>query len=406
LVRIPLSLFALLPALASLGQPAIGPEVLSDPLPYVSPISQLAVPSVAMAKDRAGVAIAWMMPSAQGKQRIYVARLNATAHIEGAVREIPIALTASEVDAVYPSLAASVSGDGFTLAWTEQTPAQGVPAYCRLDAALKPSPPVLLFRAPAPAIVRSGKTATWITAGGLVWQQQKDDSVLEPLNGGPSASDMTVATDYPQLIGSRKTVVGSTCGPCTPDPHSWGCPEVCRINRYATNFTFTALYTSSFTVSFPFDSDAQPAVQSDGRDVLVAWFDGAQSLGGTVLATRVPPASFRVFPVILGQTYALGTFARDAGQTRPDIAFDGERYVVVWRTTSAVGDHDIVGSSLDSNGNVTPFTIAASSADERDPSIIAVGNGVFLVAYQKFNGGELRIAGRYITFSARRHAVR
>src|SRR5258708_20600477 len=137
----------------------------------------------------------------------------------------------------------------------------------------------------------------------------------------------------------------------------------------------------------------------------MAWYFGTQTTGGTVLAARVNPASFD-FPGAVKTSQSLGTFAPDSGQTRPDIATDGERYIVVWRTTSAAGDHDIVGASLDRNANVTPFSIATSSADERDPSIIAVGDGVFLVACETFSEGVRRIAGRYVTFGARRHAVR
>src|SRR5882672_3982433 len=92
-VRLALAALLLLPALAVLGQPVIGPEVLSDPIPdvfYNAPA--VAAPGVALARDRSGVAIAWMMPNAQGVIRIYVARLNDTLHIQSAPREIPVAL--------------------------------------------------------------------------------------------------------------------------------------------------------------------------------------------------------------------------------------------------------------------------------------------------------------------------
>ena len=45
-------------------------------------------------------------------------------------------------------------------------------------------------------------------------------------------------------------------------------------------------------------------------------------------------------------------------------------------------------------------------AGERDPSVVALGNGKFLVAYDKLSNGERRIAGRFVTFENRTHAVR
>ena len=427
-VRLPLSALLLLPALTVFSQPVVGPEVLSDPLPVVPPVISAAVPSVAMARDRTGVAIAWAMPNAQGATRIYVARLNATAHVEGTVREIALASPppesygveplATATASVCPSLAPSVSGDGFTLAWTEVVGPPPLPyaraAYCQLDAALRPSPGALLLypiNPSAPAIVRSSKSRTWIAVNGVVVEMKENGTVSGSLNGG-FASDMTVATDFPQIVGSLRRVVGFTCIPglplgppsCTPQPHLWGCPEECRIYEYATQFSFTALYRTSEETSFSYVSDAQPAVETDGHDLLIAWFDGAQVSGGAVLAARIDPASFD-FLGALNTPQRLGTFARDVGPTRPAIATDGERYVVVWRTTSSAGRHDIAGASLDGNGIVTSFSVASSSADELDPSIVAVGKGVFLIAYETVSDVR-RIAGRYVTFGARRHAVR
>ena len=84
---------------------------------------------------------------------------------------------------------------------------------------------------------------------------------------------------------------------------------------------------------------------------------------------------------------------------------DGSRYVIVWQTTTPAGDHDIAGASIDADGNVIPLTIAMSTADEREPSIISIRSGAFLVAYEKI-GVDRRIAGRFITFDGRERAVR
>jgi|SRR5438132_7837304 len=66
----------------------------------------------------------------------------------------------------------------------------------------------------------------------------------------------------------------------------------------------------------------------------------------------------------------------------------------------------IVGASIDRSGNVAYMSIATSPVDERDPSVLAVGNGRFLVAYEKIGGGDRRLAGRFIDFEPRRRTVR
>jgi hypothetical protein len=70
------------------------------------------------------------------------------------------------------------------------------------------------------------------------------------------------------------------------------------------------------------------------------------------------------------------------------------------------GSHDVIGASIDRAGNILPLTIATSTAEERDPSVLSLGDGTFLVVYEKFSNGERRIAGRIVTFDPRSRAVR
>jgi hypothetical protein len=217
---------------------------------------------------------------------------------------------------------------------------------------------------------------------------------------------MTAGTDVPQLISGSSSRVSVGCIPgCVFDHHAWGCPESCTIYDYSWSLHFVSLYSTSNGLSLPFRSDAQPAVASDSRDALVAWFSGPQASGGDVVAARVVTSALASFPAAAQQPQKLGTFGGDAGPTRPDIATDGERYVVVWRTKTAAGDYDVTGASIDRNGTITPLAIASSSADERDPSVIAVGNGTFLVAYDKYVARQRLIAGRFVTFGAHRRGV-
>ena len=408
-------------AALAFGQPAIGAEVATDPLPSRGFSLPTNAPAVAMARDNKGVAVAWMMTGAGGGNRIHVVRLDGTAHFIGAVREIPIFAT-YEADASFASIAAAPDGNGFTLAWLEApyysttvpAPSTWNAAYCQLDSDLHPMPPRFLAEAiSSPVIVRSEKS-TWMTARGLLWEMRPDGSRSDFIVPGPIASDMTIAKGAPQIAGSQNVKTASfTCSPdpnCTVHggPFRGFCYESCR--KYQTDYTlqFVALYTASASPAFSFYTDSSPAVASNGRDVLVGWFSGEQSKGGQVVVARMTPDSAAKVANAFAQPRVVGNFGPDGGLTRPDIATDGQRYLIVWRSTvpAGGGSHDIVGASIAPDGTVTPLSIATSSADERDPSIVAIGSGSFLVAYEKLSAGERRLAGRIITFDDRRHAVR
>lgn len=404
----------LLQAVTAFAQVTVSAEVSSDPLqtqlmPVLSP-----VPAVAMAKDRTGVAIAWIMLSpADGGDRIYVARIDTTGHIAGAAHLIPTALAGH---ATGPSLARNPSGDGFTLAWSER----GVDlhpsgaAYCQLDANLKASEtlrlPIQPSAASSPAIVRSGKS-TWITIGKSTRQVLADGSLDYPLDAGVNASDATLATDFPQVVAGQPGSDGFTCRQelgCTVigGPFRGLCLTSCQIPNRVYDLQFVSLYSLSTVQRFRFESAAAPAIGTDGSDVLIAWFQGAQTNGGNVVATRLQPSSFATFPKAVQSPLILGNFAPTTDVTRPDIASDGERYVVVWQTIGTHGEHDVVGASVDRKGTVVPLSIATSLDDERYPSVITVGPGKFLVAYEKMSNVDRRIAGRFVTFAERSHAVR
>src|SRR5258706_6423987 len=340
--------FLLFQAVNAFGQ-TVSAEITSGSLPFTNVGSFLPTPAVSLAKDRTGVAIAWLMPGSDG-DRIWVVRLDATGHFTGQVQTIPIA-SSELVYVVAPSIAAAPRGDGFTLAWLEivsTSPPLTRAVYCQLDRDLKPSTPAVLLAIQkpitTPAIVRSGKT-TWISAGASAWELRDDGSLGEPLNAGINATDMTVATDFPQIVALRHV-----SGPLT-------CPLACRLPRTfclcpftqttTASLQFVSLYSLSVVKELDFDSDAAPAIGNNGRDVAVVWLLGAHQNGGYVVMSRVLPPSFTDFFVATNQFHIIGAFGPEGGPTRADIASDGERYVVVWRTAMGDGTHDIVGASVD-----------------------------------------------------------
>jgi len=406
--------FALLLPAAAFAQINLSDEIVSAPLrARLVPVS-IAAPAVAVAKDDGGVAIAWTMSNGAGADRIYVARLNDAAQA-GSVREIPLSSPSATIHEAYPSLAAWPDGKGFVLAWLEidpATPKFARAAFCRLDAALTPSAPAVLLEtvlSRSPALARTKGDTAWISAGGFVWPLSKEGTLGQPL-AGIAASDMTVGTGVPQLVGSRP--VQSTSYTCVPGcavrggPFNGFCREECHIygpDDYELDFT--ALFTSSASRVFKFNSEAKPAIASNGDDLLVTWFRGTQASGGDVVATRLrTPVQPGTFTASADVPLSIGSFYSDSGETRADIAADGDSYVVVWRITNHPGDHDITGVMVDSQNRLTPLSIATSAADERDPAVLALGSGTFLVAYEKVIGTERRIAGRFISVGRRRAA--
>ena len=107
----------LLQAAAAFAQPTVSAEISSDPLPLAAVNASLPTPAVAMARDRSGVAIAWIMRNAEGL-RIFVTRLDATGHFTGPVRTIPV-LSPNSADVISCSIAAAPGGNGFITTWTE-----------------------------------------------------------------------------------------------------------------------------------------------------------------------------------------------------------------------------------------------------------------------------------------------
>jgi hypothetical protein len=406
-VRTLLGVALLCSSMSAVAQPVIGPEVVSGRL------AASAAPSVAMARDRSGVVIAWNMP-ANDVERVYLSRLDATGHAIGSTVIAPVAMSAS--DAYGASIAAAPDGDGFVLAWLE-TPRFGSALstllYCELDSALQPSTPVVLaslLPAPvAPPIVRSG-ASTWITAAPRLWKIRGDGVVEGPTEVPFIASDMTIA-DTPQLIAMPDTVqfrmLDGCVSPATCQaeggvavPSFCRSGVACRVSSHTAQLQFLALLWTNQTLRFDFAGrSGAAAIENNGRETLVVWLNGPQKGNGDVVAARLEPAER--FSIANATSQVIGRFTADDEPSRPDIAADGERFVIVWRARTADGTHDIAGVALDREGRVTALQIPSTPGDERDPSVIAIGNGTFLVGYEQLESGERHIAGRLISFGAR-----
>jgi hypothetical protein len=389
-------LVLLLLAAGVTAQPILTPEITTEPNRLSTPAMRLAMPAVATAADRYGVVIAWGM-----RGRIHVARLDAAGNVAGDIRVMPVRSRNPNAIAVHPSIATRPSNEGFLLTWIETQIARPPGVFTFLDANLTPSAPELLpavNEIKSPLIVRSGLTSNWLATEGHVWEVRSDGTFQHRFNTETPASDLTVAGDWPTAV-SRREIYEGFMGPASI---VW-C-GVC-FERYSYQLRVTQqFHISAGAKVLPFKSPAEAAVEADGGTLLTAWFRGKQSEGGEVVLSVAPEVG--AFVNALLRPIVLGRFGPDEGPMRPDIATNGKQHVIVWRTKTAKGDYDILGASIDRDGKLATFDVATSSADERDPSVLALPNGAFFIAYEKFLGGQRVIAWRTAIFDARRRAVR
>jgi hypothetical protein len=241
----------------------------------------------------------------------------------------------------------------------------------------------------------------WITSSGKLWEIESDGFARGPSNTSVTASDITATAAGPHLISGSPSL---RCDDSCLGPPWWGsCTSRCV--RFFYGLRLAAPDRVIESSEFEFLSRAQPAIESDGEKLVVAWLRGTQTEGGQVVLSPVDPAR-RSFPVTGAEALVLGRFRTDYEPARPDIAVTAEGTFVVWHTRTGANRYDVVGAFLARDGSVEELTIAASGADERDPSIIVLGNGGVLIAYRKIEKGENRIAWRVIGSQARRRSVR
>ncbi|HYO78279.1 MAG TPA: hypothetical protein VE010_17600 [Thermoanaerobaculia bacterium] len=396
-------------ARSNAAQPVLGVEHTTSSELRRGLAVDVAAPQVAIARDRSGVAIAWTMRDENRNSRIHVARLDASGNIAGEVRRLPLAIGGREAHAKYPSLTAHASGDGFVAGWLEiASDARG--AYAVLHASLAPTIidrlPVRLSTA-TPALVRTAGATTWITAGGRLGQLDAQGRLVSASELHASATDVAVANGQLQLIAGQQVRTDSWT--CSPEPGCMmrGAFSVCYCKVYRYTYALKLLQPGlTADLMFPFASEAAAAIEADRERIAVAWFRGQQANGGEVVVSFSTASGAAAFAQAAQTPIVLAPFAADRGPTRPDIAMDGSRTIVVWRTTTAVGDHDVVAASIDADGEVERFDVATSAADERDPAIFALGNGSFLIAYEKVISGSTQTAWRIASFSGRRRSVR
>lgn len=124
-----------------------------------------------------------------------------------------------------------------------------------------------------------------------------------------------------------------------------------------------------------------PAVASDGQGFLWVWEDQRGVTGRDLFSARVTADGG-----LLGSGVVAVATAID-GQEAPRVAFDSQRYFVVWHDRRD-GELDVYGARVDAQGQVLDpggFVIAGSSAAEAFPAVASNG-AVSLVAWAHGGG--------------------
>jgi hypothetical protein len=128
-----------------------------------------------------------------------------------------------------------------------------------------------------------------------------------------------------------------------------------------------------------------------GDDARLLVFEQDYRLRGALLSASGAP---------LGPSFQLGS---DTGaELQPAAAYDGERFLVVWRARIA-GQDDVYAREVLADGGMPspPIAVASSTALEGTPAVTAVGRGRFLVAYEKVDwsagASTPRVFVRFVT---------
>ena len=143
---------------------------------------------------------------------------------------------------------------------------------------------------------------------------------------------------------------------------------------------------------------ATPAVASGAGIYLVAWREGWHGKGGAarIFAARVSaggklldPSAIEVAP------------ARSGVQECPRVAFAGGTFLVVWQDLRNGKDYDVLAARVDAQGQVKdgePIAIATGPRNQALPDVASDGE-CFLVVWQGLQGEETAYRGYAATVS-------
>jgi hypothetical protein len=373
-----LVLALLLPALAN-AQPVVGPEISSAPFFSFGPAVDEPTPALGIVRSGSGFALTWAAVDASGRSRVFVALLNAEATTLS-TRVLPALEAAS--DAFHPAIASH--GAGFLVAWTEigSNEPRGVVATARLDSSgtVIGSPRQLTPGLMAPIVHWTGADY-YIGTGSILWAVSADGSNTRAFNQGVMIDSISGTASQVVVGGHSIGVEAYLCFHGCPPPHAVYVAQIVLVGDCSTSWSFAPPPSLGTTASF------------DGQNYLVVWPDN----DGTLRAFRVGAdcKSLEARDALLVDHF----FSGGRMTSTPQPAWDGSRFLVVYQSSPS----EIRGAFLHDGESDPPFVVANGSV--RRPSVIDVGAGKFLVAYEMQSAEGTQLAGRFIDFPPPRRRV-
>ena len=136
----------------------------------------------------------------------------------------------------------------------------------------------------------------------------------------------------------------------------------------------------------------EPAVAFDGANYLVVWTD-ERSISYDIYCARVTPGGTVLDSAGIAISCASGL------QMSPDVAFDGNCFLVVWQDDRSDSSCDIYGARVTPDGAVLDpggLLISDAPGNQYEPAVACNGAG-FLVVWADPRNGDLDIYGARVT---------
>ena len=125
----------------------------------------------------------------------------------------------------------------------------------------------------------------------------------------------------------------------------------------------------------------RPDVAFDGNNYAVIWQDNRTNIDYDIYMTRVGTDGTVIEPSGIAVSIAAGD------QKAPAITFNGRNYVSVWQDDRMPDGYDIYGARVDTSGTVTDpggFEVSGAPHDQVTPDLSAGTLGVTLMTYSSF----------------------
>jgi hypothetical protein len=377
-LSVPAALF--FAAVSATAQLHVGPEISTGLMPVTAPAVRPA-PIADAAPEPGGALLVWSTRSANGHARATIARLNGQGGAV-ALQELP----AFDGDADVVNAAVASRGDAALVVWIEK-PAAGTG---RVAATLVDAQFHLLHREnlnltatglASPRVAWDGAGFT-VTAGNMLLRFSADGALVSSTSTDDRTLGSVTARDGAVALVSYRLQQVSTFF-CTSCPH----------DEYELEVRTAGGASRALTGTY---ARLAPAI-AGARDGYLAVFPMLSDVSHyAVGAATVTPAGV----ADLGHAVNIGSmgFVVDAANdaAAPQVAFDGERDLIVWQAIEGDGRPHVHAALFDG----VRFGEAFAVADGGHPFVAATGRGTFLVGYDVVEGDQHRIAGRFVTLNA------